>query len=74
MVERRKTVAGAGRKARTVVRVDAGERRHLIEACAFFRADRYRAVEPGGFREADLRDAAAEIDAVLGKRKQGRRR
>ncbi len=41
------------------------ERRHLIEACAFFHADRFRAVEPGSYRARDVEDAAAEIDAVL---------
>ena len=47
------------------VRVDPEQRRHLIECCAFFRADHFREVQPGRYREQDLRDAAADIDAVL---------
>jgi hypothetical protein len=65
---RRKSVPearGEGRKARPKVTVDVHERRHLIEACAFFRADRFRPAEPGSYREQDLKDVAAEIDAVL---------
>lgn len=53
----------AARRAR--ISVGADERRHLIEACAFFRADHFRAAEPGSYREQDLKEAAAEIDAVL---------
>lgn len=54
-----------GRKARPDVAVDRDERRHLIEACAFFRADHFRPAEPGSCREQDLKEAAAEIDTVL---------
>jgi hypothetical protein len=53
------------RKARAKVAVDVDARRHLIEACAFFHADRFRPVAPGCYRQQDLADAAAEIDAVL---------
>jgi hypothetical protein len=53
------------RKARPEAVVDADERRHLIEACAFFRADHFRPAEPGCYREQDVAEAAAEIDAVL---------
>jgi hypothetical protein len=47
------------------VRVDEEERRHLIEACAFFRAERFRVAEPGSIREQDVRKAAADVDAAL---------
>ena len=47
------------------VRVDEEERRHLIDACAFFRAERFRRVEPGSIREQDVRKAATDIDAAL---------
>ena len=47
------------------VRVDEEERRHLINACAFFRAERFRVVEPGSIREQDVRKAAADVDAAL---------
>lgn len=59
----RKRKPGQGR--RVTLDVQADERQHLVEACAFFRADHFRAAEPGSFREQDLKDAAAEIDAVL---------
>lgn len=60
---------------RSGVSVQAEERRHLIEACAFFRADHFRPAEPGAYRQQDLEDAAAEIDGVLkrGARKSGKR-
>ena len=54
-----------GQGQRVKVNVEADERRHLVEACAFFRADHFRPAEPGSLREQDLKDAAAEIDAVL---------
>ncbi|MBM3359457.1 MAG: hypothetical protein FJY54_17240 [Betaproteobacteria bacterium] len=72
MVERKK--AGAGRKACGGVRVEPEERRHLIEACAFFRAQRYRVIDPGGYREEDRRQAEAEIDTALGSRRKGAKR
>ena len=51
------------------------ERQHLIEACAFFHAVQFRPAAPGSVRAQDLRDAAAEIDAVLKRRKgRGRKR
>jgi hypothetical protein len=52
------------------VRVDADERLHLINACAFFRADRFRTAEPGSVRGEDVQKAARDVDAVL----QGRRK
>jgi hypothetical protein len=54
----------AGRK-RPFIPVDDEQRRHLVEDCAFFRAARFRAAEPGCFREQDLKAAAADIDAAL---------
>jgi hypothetical protein len=50
------------------VRVDEEERRHLIEACAFFRAERFRVAEPGSIREQDMRKASEAVDAVLKRR------
>ena len=47
------------------VRVDDEERLHLINACAFFMAERFRAAEPGSIREQDVRKAAADVDAAL---------
>ena len=61
-------MAGAERARRKAVSkpvIGDEERRHLIEACAFFHADHFRAVEPGTYRAQDVEDAAAEIDAVL---------
>jgi hypothetical protein len=64
----RKKAAGRRRKPAACacgITVDAEEREHLVKACAFFRADRFRAAEPGHIRARDLEDAAAAIDAVL---------
>ena len=73
---RKKKASKAGRESRkTGARLAVGgeERRHLIEACAFFRADHFRPAQPGFVRAQDLKDAAAEIDTVL-KRRAGRGR
>jgi hypothetical protein len=48
--------------------VDEDERRHLIDACAFFRAERFRVAGPGSIRGEDMRKAAADVDAVLKRR------
>lgn len=67
---------GAGRGRRKPAprpKIGSEERRHLVEACAFFHADRFRAVEPGTYRAQDLKDAAAEIDGAL-KRSGGKGR
>jgi hypothetical protein len=62
------------RKVRARPAVDDEQRRHLIEACAFFRAERFRECEPGHVREQDVRAAASEIDAVIRPgRKRGKR-
>jgi hypothetical protein len=68
-VRRAPAVAAAG-KAPASVAVDEEERLHLIESCAFFRAERFREAEPGHIREQDKKAAAAAIDAVIRKRKQ----
>ena len=47
------------------VRVDEEERRHLIDACAFFKAEHFRMADPGCIREQDVRKAAADVDAAL---------
>lgn len=53
--------------------VEDEQRRHLIEDCAFFRAARFRAAEPGKLREQDLRAAAAVIDAAIKPRRRRRK-
>ena len=50
--------------------MDAEERKHLVEACAFFRADHFRAADPGHLRTQDRKDAAVEIDTALGRRRR----
>lgn len=47
------------------IEVDEEQRRHLIECCAFFRAQRFRDSGPKQYRKQDLRAAAAEIDSVI---------
>ena len=59
------TAAGGPRYCGCGVLVDGEERRHLVDACAFFRAEHFRMAEPGSIREQDVRKAAAEVDAVL---------
>ena len=56
------------------VRVDAEERLHLINACAFFRADRFRAAEPGSIRGDDVQRAARDVDAALKRRQSSKKR
>lgn len=67
---RTKAATGEPRLCGCGVRVDAEERLHLINACAFFRAERFREADPGSIRGEDVRKAAREVDAAL----QGRRR
>ncbi len=69
-VARRGRKPAAGRLCACGVAVDAEERKHLVEACAFFRADHFRAADPGHLRQQDRDDAAADIDAVLGRSKR----
>ena len=54
--------------------VDDDERLHLINACAFFRAKRFRAADPASLRGEDVRKAAQELDAVLQRRKKPKKR
>lgn len=61
---------GAGTPKPRAARRDAivvtdEERQHLIEDVAYFRAERYRRVEPGQYREEDRREVEAEIEAIL---------
>lgn len=63
----RKKHARGGKPEPAAVRVTAEQRRRLIEDIAYFQARRYRAVEPGGFREQDRRAAEAEIESLLEK-------
>jgi hypothetical protein len=56
------------------VRVDADERLHLVNACAFFRADRFRAAEPGSIRGEDVQKAARDVDAALKGRRSLKKR
>jgi hypothetical protein len=56
------------------VRVDADERLHLINACAFFRADRFRAAGPGSIRGEDVQKAARDVDAALKGRRSLKKR
>lgn len=70
----RPTDAAPARAPGEGVAVDEEERRHLIEDCAFFRADHFREAEPGGYRNQDLRAAAAAIDAAIRRPRKGRKR
>jgi len=56
------------------VLVDDEERRHLIDACAFFRAEHFRMAEPGSIREQDVRKAAADVEAALKGRRSSKKR
>ena len=59
------SAAGGPRLCGCGVRVEEEERRHLINACAFFRAEHFRTAAPGSIREQDVRKAAADVDAAL---------
>jgi hypothetical protein len=56
------------------LRVDDEERLHLINACAFFRAERFRAADPASIRGEDVRKAAREVDAALQRRGGSKKR
>lgn len=65
---KRKRAAGAGQLARRcVVVISSDQRQCLIEDVAYFRAERYRRVEPGSYRKQDLAAAENDIEAVLGR-------
>lgn len=55
---------------RAAVAVTKEQRRHLVEDVAYFHAERYRAVEPGGYREEDRQAAEAEIKRLLEKKRK----
>ena len=63
------TATGGPRYCGCGVLVGDEERRHLIDACAFFRAERFRMVEPGHIREQDVWQAAEDVDAALKRRR-----
>jgi len=48
-----------------IITVTPDEREHLIEDVAFFRAERYRRVDPGKYRKQDRREAEADIAEVF---------
>jgi hypothetical protein len=48
-----------------VVMVSDFQRQRLIEDAAYFRAEHFRRVEPGRYREQDRSAAEAEIGMVL---------
>lgn len=56
------------------LRVDEEERLHLINACAFFRAERFRAADPASIRGEDVLKAARDVDAVLRGRRKSKKR
>ena len=56
------------------LRVDDDERLHMINACAFFRAERFREADPASIRGEDVRKAAKEVDSVLQRRKKPKKR
>lgn len=70
-IDARPARARAGRPPGCVVDITADEERHLAEDVAYFRAERYRNVQPGSYRKADLRQAESEITAVVKKRRRG---
>jgi hypothetical protein len=68
------SAAGKGELCECGVRVDDEERLHLINACAFFRAERFRAAAPGSIRGEDVRKAAKDVDAALKGRRSSKKR
>lgn len=56
------------RKAAGAVEVTPEEQERLVDDLAFFHAERYRRIGPGGYREEDRRAAEAEIRRLLKKR------
>ena len=68
------TASGEGRLCGCGLRVDDDERLHLINACAFFRAERFREADPASIRGEDVRKAARDVDAVLKGRRKSKKR
>lgn len=60
----------AARGKAAPVEVNDQERRHLVDDIAYFHAERYRPVAPGGCRDEDRAQAEAEIEAVLRRRRK----
>jgi hypothetical protein len=71
---RGKRATGGARLCGCGVRVDADERLHLINACAFFRAERFRAADPGSIRGDDVRKASRDVDSALKRRRKSKKR
>ena len=69
-----KAATGGPRYCGCGVLVGEEERRHLIDACAFFKAEHFRMAEPGCIREQDVRKAAADVDAALKGRTKSKKR
>lgn len=55
----------AARRTKKAILVTGEQRRRLIEDAAYFRAERYRCVEPGNYREEDRCRAETEIEMVI---------
>lgn len=55
-----------------MIAVSDDQQQCLIEDIAFFRAEHFRRVEPGGFREEDRVAAAAAIETILKRYKTAR--
>ena len=51
------------------IAVSEEQRRRLAECCAYFMAAGFRPARPGGYRERDLIEAGARIDAIVKKHK-----
>lgn len=68
------TATGEPRLCGCGLRVDDEERLHLINACAFFRAERFRAADPETIRGEDVRKAARDVDAALKGRGRSKKR
>ena len=68
------TATGEPRLCGCGLRVDDDERLHLIKACAFFRAERFRAADPASIRGEDVRKAARDVDAALKGRRKSKKR
>jgi hypothetical protein len=56
------------------LRVDEDERQRLIKACAFFKAEHFRAADPASIRGEDVRKAARDVDAALKGRRKPKKR
>jgi len=64
------TAKPAARRTKKAILVTGEQRRRLIEDAAYFRAERYRCVEPGNYREEDRCRAETEIETVIRRNKK----